>query len=94
MATISISTNGEIQARKHSSKAMDNCQEELAAKEIYTLKGDHRGSQIVALKGSLWITMQGDPVDYLIRPGESLSLERKGKVLIQGLSLENCFTMI
>ena len=93
MATISITTNGEIQGAKHTRMPV-NCQEELAAGEVYTLNGNHRGTHIVSLKGNLWITQQGDPVDYLIRPGETISLERKGKVVIQGLSNENCFTMI
>jgi hypothetical protein len=92
MATISITTHGEFQGTKQAGLPA-KCQEELVENQVVTFKGK-RGSQIVALKGNLWVTQQGDPVDYLIRTGESISLERKGKVVVQGLSVENCFMMI
>ena len=57
----------------------------LKAKQTFRLEGDQRGAHIHALAGNLWVTQRGDQVDYLLRPGECLKVERDGLVLIQGL---------
>jgi len=64
----------------------DEIEIQLTAHELFKLSGDTRDVQISAVGGHLWVTQQGDPTDYLLRPGEQMVLSRKGAVLIQGLS--------
>lgn len=33
------------------------------------------GSRLVCTEGSLWLTREGDPADYVLRAGESLELD-------------------
>ena len=57
---------------------------QLTSKELFKLSGDARGTQISSVGGNLWVTQQGDPVDYLLRPGEKVKISRRGMVLVQG----------
>lgn len=59
---------------------------QLTAHSLFKLNGDSRGMQISAARGKLWVTQQGDPVDYLLQPGEKVRVTQKGIVLIQGFS--------
>ena len=42
------------------------------------------GSQVRCTSGSLWVTIEGDPKDYVLTQNESLSIPNLGKVLLSG----------
>ncbi len=56
----------------------------LAARDLFKMEGDVRGTLITSTCGSLWITQQGDAQDYLLQEGENMVISRKGMVLVQG----------
>ena len=41
-----------------------------------------RGARVRSLRGTLWITQEGDCEDYLVRAGESFTVERDGVTLV------------
>jgi hypothetical protein len=43
------------------------------------------GRTLEAICGSAWVTFQGDRKDYLLAPGERLSLTGRGAVVAQAL---------
>jgi len=57
---------------------------QLTTNDLFELSGDARGMQISSSGGNLWVTQQGDPVDYMLRPGEKVKISRKGLVIVQG----------
>ena len=40
------------------------------------------GHRVVALSGSVWITQAGSPEDYVLRAGESLTLDSPGMAVV------------
>lgn len=44
------------------------------------------GMTVVGDKGTLWLTESDNPQDYSIRPGHSVMIRKKGKVLIEALN--------
>ncbi len=57
----------------------------LAHREVLVLPGDRRGMRLTAGPAPLWLTQEGDPDDYLIRPGECFTVNRAGRVVLQGM---------
>lgn len=57
----------------------------LAANEVFTLPGDPRGARLEALHGLVWVTQDNDPQDYMLTPGQKLTLTRRGRVLVEAL---------
>jgi hypothetical protein len=55
----------------------------LAKGRTEVLKG-LGGSQVRCTSGSLWVTIEGDPKDYILTQNESLSIPNVGKVLLSG----------
>jgi hypothetical protein len=43
---------------------------------------DASGAGITCLTGRLWITQDGDPRDFVLAPGESLTVRRGGVTLV------------
>lgn len=43
------------------------------------------GAAVCCDKGVLWITQPGDNRDYILLPGDSLVVNRRGKVFIQAM---------
>lgn len=43
------------------------------------------GVRLTSLEGSLWITEEQAPVDVVLTPGESYSVEAKGRTLVQAM---------
>ena len=56
----------------------------LRKREIHRVHG-HPGQRIEALSGSLWITIDNDIRDIIVRPGEGFSIDRSGDALISAL---------
>jgi hypothetical protein len=57
----------------------------LSCRQVYRLQTRGKALQIQALKGTLYVTLPNDPVDYIIKPGEHLVARSRGLVLVQGL---------
>ena len=55
----------------------------LAKGRTEVLKG-LGGSQVRCTSGSLWVTIEGDPKDYILTQNESVSIPNLGKVLLSG----------
>ncbi|MBL0698772.1 DUF2917 domain-containing protein [Comamonas sp. JC664] len=41
--------------------------------------------ELTCTEGELWLTYEGDPRDYVLRPGDRTWLERAGHVVVQAL---------
>jgi hypothetical protein len=52
--------------------------------EIHRL-GNGQGLRIEALSGNLWITIDRDIRDILLKPGEAFDIDRPGQTLISAL---------
>ena len=46
---------------------------------------DAAGTRIVAQRGTVWVTEEGDFSDHIVGPGESLVLRRGGRALVQAM---------
>jgi hypothetical protein len=57
----------------------------LAPRSVRRLMGDHRGLHIRSAGAALWITQQGDPVDYVLSATEQFTVTRPGPVVLQGM---------
>jgi len=57
---------------------------ELKERALLRLRGAE-GTQIVGTAGSLWVTAEGDPVDYFIEPGQPHRITGQGLVVIEAL---------
>ncbi len=57
----------------------------LAYREVLVLKGDRRGARLTAGPAPVWLTQEGDPDDHLLRPGECFTVNRAGRVVLQGM---------
>jgi len=55
----------------------------LGKGRIEVLKG-LGGKQVRCTSGALWVTIEGDPKDYILTQNESLSIPNLGKVLLSG----------
>ncbi len=55
---------------------------QLQKGELVSIDGDARGHSVRCLEGILWLTQQGDPVDHVLRPGRTFTLNRKGRVVV------------
>lgn len=61
----------------------------LSGDEIARIEKSAQPVLIRCLEGVLWVSQEGDGDDHLLRSGQSLRLERKGLVLVQGMGAEN-----
>ncbi len=50
-----------------------------------TLQLSHRGEiEIEVVNGAAYITKEGDPKDYFIKPGESIQMTGRGLIVVEG----------
>ena len=61
----------------------------LCAQVVEQLRGIHRGDAIYVSQGTLWLTQEGDPQDYVLSKGESFVANRRGMVVIEALTDTN-----
>ncbi len=57
----------------------------LANRGVYTLAREPSSIRVRCLEGNLWITQEGDLDDYILTPGQELSVRRPGKLVMQGI---------
>lgn len=44
-----------------------------------------RAIRVACVEGALLVTLEGDPVDHVLAPGESLTARSRGRVVVAGL---------
>ena len=50
------------------------------------------GLRITGISGTAWVTVDGDPADVILEPGDTHSFGREGRALVQALGGEARFT--
>ena len=48
--------------------------------------GDVHGMQLTSAAGILWVTIDGDPNDYVLSPGDSVRIESHAPTLVSALN--------
>lgn len=43
------------------------------------------GNRVTAIRGTTWLTIDGDPRDIILVPGDTHAFERAGRVMVQAL---------
>ena len=44
---------------------------------------DARGTTLRVARGRLWVTQYGDPTDYVLEAGDTWTIERRGRTIVQ-----------
>lgn len=60
----------------------------VAGSEVLSLRG-FRGALLECSEGALWLTVQGQPGDFLLTAGKQLRIASNGLVVIEGLPAGN-----
>ena len=63
----------------------------MEASSLTRIEGDNRGSVIVCLNGSCWITQEGDLEDHFIDSAECFTIDQRGLVIVQALQETEIF---
>jgi hypothetical protein len=56
----------------------------LAPRQLHDIP-DASGVTITCRSGAVWITVDGDPNDYVLEAGQSFALHERGRVLVYAL---------
>ena len=56
----------------------------VAGGRLFVIK-DRIGSTVACRRGKLWITQENDARDIILEAGQSFTLERAGKTVLQGM---------
>jgi hypothetical protein len=83
MFTQVCTERNEARASTATTRAADTVA--MAAGEILAIRAGIHRRVIACCAGALWITQEGDPVDYRIVAGEEFTAERRGKIVVQAL---------
>jgi hypothetical protein len=89
--SILASPGGIVHSRNASSKeAGMNLQLEVPVLELETGQlvtlDDACGTRIHAREGTVWITEEGEPRDFVVGPGEAFLITRPGRTLVQAMA--------
>jgi hypothetical protein len=49
-----------------------------------TSSKDLSGQELRCTQGHLWVTLEGDPNDYVLSPGDRMRIQARGRVIIGG----------
>ena len=58
----------------------------LCAQMVERLANVDRGDAIIVSQGTLWVTQEGDPQDYVLSKGESFIANHHGSVVVEALT--------
>ena len=70
-------------------KNVDECVETpltLKANQFVTIKRA-QGTCLQCVQGSVWVTLENDPLDFVLSPGERVCIRTPGRMVIEGLEL-------
>ena len=57
----------------------------LPSRHTWRVEGDQRDETIRCLKGVVWVTQQADAQDYILEPGDTFRITRRGAVVVEAL---------
>jgi len=57
----------------------------LEAGQVFSIR-PWRSRGLTLVSGQVWVTIEGDPVDYLLLPGERLDLPAGRRAVVQALA--------
>ena len=81
MTTIALSSGFHLPAVR----SPERWERSLARRELFTL--DPAGRVVLScLSGMLWVTLEEDPADYVLAPGQALRLPAGRQAVIQALA--------
>lgn len=66
-----------------------NISMKLHQHQVENLKDVEPGMTVVCDKGIIWLTESNDLQDYALKPGHSVIIRKKGKVLIEAVDEAN-----
>ena len=66
-----------------------NISMKLNRHQVENLKDVEPGMTVVCDKGVIWLTESNDLQDYALKPGHSVIIRKKGKVLIEAVDEAN-----
>lgn len=69
--------------RRYSGLAATECDHSLAARQMLALPDQNL--TLVCLAGELWLTRDGDIEDYILGPGQCLTVRRGDQAAVQAL---------
>ena len=58
----------------------------LKANQLVTFKRA-QGTCLECMQGSVWVTLENDPLDFVLSPGERVCIHTPGRMVIEGLEL-------
>jgi hypothetical protein len=58
----------------------------LHRRAFYHVAKVHPGMTVFCEEGLVWVTEANNPQDYMLRPGKSMLIRKRGDVLIEALS--------
>ena len=58
----------------------------LEANQFVTIKRA-QGACLQCVQGSVWVTLENDPLDFVLSPGERICIHTPGRMVIEGLEL-------
>ncbi len=58
----------------------------LKANQFVTIKRA-QGTCLQCVQGSVWVTLENDPLDFVLSPGERVCIRTPGRMVIEGLEL-------
>ena len=70
-------------------KSFRKCAEtllKLQANQVVTIKRA-QGACLQCVRGSVWITLENDPLDFVLSMGERVCIHSPGRMVIEGLEL-------
>jgi hypothetical protein len=53
--------------------------------ELHTLRTARSRQRLSVLNGTVYVTVEGDPIDHILKPGDSMEIPPRRKVVSQGL---------
>lgn len=56
----------------------------LKANQFVTIKRA-QGACLQCVQGSVWVTLENDPLDFVLSPGERVCIHTPGRMVIEGL---------
>ncbi len=66
-----------------------NISMKLNPHQVENLKDVELGMTVVCDKGIIWLTESNDMQDYALKPGHSVIIRKKGKVLVEAVDEAN-----
>jgi hypothetical protein len=57
----------------------------LQRRELQRIDRINRGAKLICDAGVLWVTQTGDRRDYILLPGDNMTVKKRARVLVEAL---------